>query len=323
MGHLFRSLNLADAVAREGGRCVIATATRSKELGRLVADRGHRVVDVSSGPPRSPLTESDAANTANAAASNAADWVVVDHYGADDAYLDAFADIRLCVFDDGSDRRLDTADLVVDPSPTRASPPDHRARWLIGPSFAQLNSAFAGARPASLARTRPRPPLRLLITMGGADVLELTPSLVAAATGALPDAEICAVVGWFAQVDEWPASPRVRRVTGQTPRQMAARMLWADLAVATPSTTAFELACLGVPAILIPTAENQTRFVPAFAAHGAVVSGSADIRNGRLAAALASGEPPPEDRGRRWPSLCDGTGSDRVCSEMSRLCRAG
>ena len=40
---------------------------------------------------------------------------------------------------------------------------------------------------------------------------------------------------------------------------MAEAMLWAELAITAAGSTCWELACLGVPAVTIVTAENQRR----------------------------------------------------------------
>ena len=54
-------------------------------------------------------------------------------------------------------------------------------------------------------------------------------------------------------------------------RGLADRVAWADLALTAAGATAYELACAGVPALLIVVADNQLRVAGAFGRAGVAV----------------------------------------------------
>jgi hypothetical protein len=64
------------------------------------------------------LGEADLHLLLDVALQRRVDWIVVDHYGADGAYLEGIsvAGYRLAVLDDTGDRDLRAARLVVNPS---------------------------------------------------------------------------------------------------------------------------------------------------------------------------------------------------------------
>lgn len=137
------------------------------------------------------------------------------------------------------------------------------AMTLIGPRYALLRQEFHSARDKSLAR-RAAPRLeRLLISLGGVDLTNLTEQVLQAlARSDLADlAEVVVVLGptapWYERVQAlaatlpWPTTVR-RNVDN-----MADLMAASDLAIGAAGTTSWERCALGLPAVVLVLAENQ------------------------------------------------------------------
>jgi spore coat polysaccharide biosynthesis predicted glycosyltransferase SpsG len=102
---------------------------------------------------------------------------------------------------------------------------------------------------------------------------------------------------------------------------MAEEMLWADLAISGAGSTAWELACIGVPSALIVVAHNQRLIAEALDAEGAAVSlgWHEDLVPARIAAIILQLRNDPtrrEHMTRSGRCLVDGNGSERVASAL-------
>jgi len=98
-------------------------------------------------------------------------------------------------------------------------------------------------------------------------------------------------------------------------------MEWADVAVAAPGSTVWELAYLGVPAVLIGVADNQTAIGERLKREGRAVylGWHDDVTDARIAAAVRellrdrAGRARLRRRGRE---MVDGKGLDRILGAM-------
>ena len=110
----------------------------------------------------------------------------------------------------------------------------------------------------------------------------------------------------------------------EQPPSLAALMVQADLAVSGGGTTLYELACSGLPAIVLELADNQARGCRAMAAAGAVIyAGRAEAMDGRALGQLIADVLEDSDRRRRMTlagtQLVDGLGADRVADALLSL----
>ena len=293
------------------------------DLSGMVIARGHEVrIRANNGEnDGAPLPDDDASWLLQEAHEFGPRWIVVDSYAAGAEYLGRIAGRagRLCVLDDLADRDLRAADLVVNPTPEADTWPyviGPSTKLLAGPAFALLHRAFPARRGPSLQRRAGAVPVeRVLVCMGGADTTNLSERVVNAVLAVLPRAKVRTVVGpGRADVDSPGGSTSAEYVGKRSPEEMADLMLWADLAVATPSTIAWELSCLGVPSVLVVTASNQKaigRFLTSDRL--ATVVESPGGLGTALANAVAATQAGPS---RRWPGLCDGLGARRVVAAM-------
>ena len=106
------------------------------------------------------------------------------------------------------------------------------------------------------------------------------------------------------------------------PASVARHFAEADIGVGAPGMTAWERACLGLPAIVIPVADNQVDNAAALARHGAVavLPPVARVTATEIASAVSSLLTEP----LRWhamakaaATLVDGDGAKRVCRAMA------
>jgi spore coat polysaccharide biosynthesis predicted glycosyltransferase SpsG len=147
--------------------------------------------------------------------------------------------------------------------------PPH-CRSLCGIRYALLNPGFAALRDE-----RPDPPdaarRRLLVTLGASDPAGATERVLAALAAADVDACIDVVLGRY-----FPRIQAVRALCASLDARvhvdvadMARLMRGARAAIAAAGVTALELCCLGVPSLLLVTADNQLQNARGLEALGA------------------------------------------------------
>jgi len=183
------------------------------------------------------------------------------------------------------------------------------SRLLPGPAYAPLDPRFVAAR-------RRRPTVdRALVTIGGGTAgHDIVGPAIAALRAVFPNAAvICAS----------PGLPNGHQLT----RVSRSQRLWdvlehVDLAVSSAGLTAYELACAGVPAVLVPVVDNQRRVAAACVASGtalAVDSHGAELRTQLHTTLetlrLASAREAMAQRGMR---LFDGDGARRTAQALLR-----
>jgi UDP-2,4-diacetamido-2,4,6-trideoxy-beta-L-altropyranose hydrolase len=209
------------------------------------------------------------------------DLLVVDHYDLDARWERAMRPLarRIAVIDDFPGRPHD-CDLLVDQDDF-----DEERRGgnlLLGPRYALLRPEFAAARRAQ------RDAIRTVF------------------------------------VAHPPALEALRGLRVETPSSfdaadVAARMAAADVAFVAGGMTMFEACCVGTPAIVTITAENQTRAVRALESRG-VVRVVAD--GGYRAALDALRIDDLREMSRRGMELIDGRGCARVAAAMLDIVRS-
>lgn len=245
-GHVMRCLALADGLAAKGWRCQFWVAPGTIETVPALAKSTHE------------------ATTATVSVQTA-DLLVVDHYGLDAEFESACRTWaqHILVIDDLADRPHD-CDLLLDQTLGRVQAdyrplvPGH-CRLLLGPAHALLRPDFARLRPAALAR-RDGTLARMLVSLGGSDPHDMT-SLVLDTLGRMGlEVDVDVVLG--------SASPNcdvvAERLRGQprttlhvdTPH-MAELMVQADLAIGAAGVTSWERCTVGLPTIMVVTADNQ------------------------------------------------------------------
>ncbi len=331
IGHVLRSLAIAQAWRRRGGRSTfVVTPGHEPIAARLASDE----IEMCRQPARAG-SEEDATYTGGEARRRSAAALVVDGYHLGPEYrrtLAAFGVPILLADDLGDAGPYDEAWILhhapgIGPELYRDLAP--RSRLLAGPRYTLIREEFQRARrnvaaaPAGASRRA-----RILVTLGGADPQGATPSVVAALASIRgPILEVAVVVG--------PTNPCRSRIEDAArssgpaitvlPPQgdMAAVMAGADLAISASGGTALELAYLGVPSILLVAAENQRPVAAHLAQEGAaLLLGDVEaLEAAALRAAVDSLLADPERRARmseRGRGVIDGRGAERVVAAIRR-----
>jgi len=261
-GHVMRCLALAEAWQEGGGNAVFLGRIDAPAIRRRLVSEGFEVRDAKArdgGPD-------DATATSALASEFGAEWVVVDgyHFGADYQRALKGAGLKVLFIDDNGHAGDYCADIVLnqnihaDESIYAKRAPG--TRLLLGTKYVLLRKEFWPWR--EWKREIPDVARKVLVTMGGADPDNATLKVVKALGRVQVDGIEAVVVAGASNphydilVEAATASPVEVRVERNV-TDMPALMAWADVAVSAAGTTVYELARMGLPAILVSVAENQ------------------------------------------------------------------
>lgn len=323
LGHLSRCLALADEWKLRGGHALFLMRSLQPDFSDLVRTRGHRarfVEDASArGTPAAgemdPLPKSDAEAVVAVADEIQAECIVIDTYLAGDSYVSCAkrGAWQILVIDDESGRKLCDADVVVDVARTVPRTP----RWLVGPSSALLHAAFGRQRQQRTPQDRSGLPRKILLALGTAGGPELPLRIAHYVRDLLPNADVFVVVTQTLSPLMAESQKGLEFGHSLTPDEMAQRMAWADLAIATPSTVAWELATVGVPSILKITVDNQTPVADRIAEDTvAPIAETVEELERSIKTYLALDAQERRARSDRFRALCDGGGCVRAVDEL-------
>jgi UDP-2,4-diacetamido-2,4,6-trideoxy-beta-L-altropyranose hydrolase len=282
-GHVMRCLALAQALRELDMRVEFICRDLPGSICHIVQAQGFVVHTLAadgarSGDEPSPETSGsphehwlpvrwqlDAEQTVQVLAPMSVDWLVIDHYALDARWeLQVGQCARhILVIDDLADRNhhcdvlLDQNVPLVPASDYRHRVPAH-AKQLLGPSYCLFRSEFA--LEYSDARLAQDQRMRLLVFMGGADANDYTTTLLRALQGSRAY-QVIVVVG--------AANARLEAIRSVCQRlgcellvgvkNMAQLIASVDLAIVASGFSAYEMAAMRVPALLLPLSEIQKR----------------------------------------------------------------
>ncbi|MGD8117127.1 UDP-2,4-diacetamido-2,4,6-trideoxy-beta-L-altropyranose hydrolase [Vibrio sp. TRT 29B02] len=334
-GHVMRCLVLAEALSKNGHQVEFACSPLKGDMRTFICERGFNVITLTE--PQSIIEPQHNADykawlqksvTEDAqdflAAVKAADLVVTDHYAIDAEWQEkivAVLDCCLLAIDDLG--RCHRADLVLDQTLGRSEVDyaSSNTKALVGSEYALLRMDFSNKREAALSRLLSDQSLRVLVSMGGVDAPNATLKVLknlccqvnADFTVLLPSR-----APHFQQVRAWCLSqPNVQHQ--EFVSDMASLMLEHDIAIGAPGTTSWERACLGLPNIIVPLAENQQLICEQLIKHDAAVHVDIkDIPSTLLDAFMRVLEGWSQFKEANL-ALCDGRGVRRVIFEIEQL----
>jgi UDP-2,4-diacetamido-2,4,6-trideoxy-beta-L-altropyranose hydrolase len=329
-GHVMRCLALGAAWRERGGRVGFVTCRPSPALCQRIKLTGDFPIDIDNPHPALEDCERTVAALESLAQQSATPpWLVLDGYHFDHAYQSALrgAGCRLLVLDDNAHLPRYDADIVLNHgihAPRLEYSACSDAWLLLGTRYAVLRAEFESWR--ALVRSQPESARKILVTLGGGDYDNVTVKVIQALR-CFGHTEI------EAQVIVGPLHPRIdelRRLVAahsnihlQTDvTDMAPLMAWADVAIAAGGTTAWELAFMQTPALLLVLAENQAAVAAGIDEFGA--ARSLGWARALSSAALADGlrELLRDDglrahMARRGRMMVDGLGVARVLDAMA------
>ncbi len=323
LGHLVRSLCLARRLVDHGAEVRVLTAAPSSAIIRRIEAVGAAVVRLE----EAPGSAADVALTVQEAKHGAA--VVVDGYAFDAGYMQCLAQggTPTVQIDDAGGA---VADVVVNGN-LYADGMDYPGAGLclVGPRWSLLDPRFVTAH--GIERGDAADPPRLLVSMGGADPTGETLKAFAALEH-LPPWPCTVVVGPLAGHGDTIRRAAAARAAVAPTRvlddvdDMASLLAAHDVAIAAAGTAALELACVGIPALLVAVADNQRPVLQAAATLGTAVplGWHTEVDAPKIAAGLGALVADPALRralSTRGRALVDGGGAARVASKIIHLAR--
>ena len=290
-GHLMRCLALAHRLRARGAQTLFVCAELHERLREHVKSQGFGLRQID----RTADWQADAAGTEAAIAGEGViELLVVDHYQLDARWerrLRKFAR-RLFVIDDLANRPHDCdvlldSNLHDDPTARYSGLVPEGARVFVGPQYALLREEFEAAEP----RLRNQGLRRLLVFFGGTDQGNEALKVAHALRG-MQEAPLARfVLG--------PANPHLESVRAaaqglpgveifDATNQMAQLIEWADLGIGACGGAAWERCLLGLPTLVVVTADNQRDDARMLDALGAarLLGEAADVDAARWAAEI-------------------------------------
>lgn len=339
-GHVMRCLVLARGLVKQGHLVSFVCRPQVGDLIEFIEGEGF-IVDLLA-PPKTWLEPQhsadyiawlqvpwlqDAQNLLTLVA--VADLVIVDHYALNQGwqgYIKQALNCKIMVIDDLV--RQHAADLLLDQTLLRLES-EYQAtddtKLLTGCDFALLNPQFNYYRQHAVVSDKLCARPKLLLSMGGSDQPNATLSVLTAL------AKMPTLSRPLVTVLLGPRAPHYQQVKAFCLQQddwithldfvddMAELMSQQQVAIGAPGTTSWERACLGIPSIIVPLADNQQTISRNLVAVNAVYKLELDEIVEHL---LSSYQRLLQNWSRLRVNnlkLCDGLGLNRVLKAMSNL----
>lgn len=340
-GHVMRCLVLAKALSERGHQLQFLCRPQQGDLIDFIQHNGFAVSQLN--PPKAWRTPKGSADYEAwlqvpwqqdaeevVARCESVRLMIVDHYGINadwERYVKANLACQLLVIDDLV--RPHHADVILDQTLGRQPQAyqqvlSNQPHLLMGCDYALLSPSFAENRKTVFAHKTLSTPHHVLITMGAVDQPNATLQVLKAFAKFTKDKPVVTVL-------LKPSAPHYQSVATFCQQQadwvthhdfiedMATLMLTQDVAIGAPGTTSWERACLGLPSIIVPIADNQQTMSEQLVKVGAAVCVE-------LAAIAQHLLPAYQQVLEHWDdlravnlTLCDGLGATRALHYIEQL----
>ena len=336
-GHVMRCLVLAEALRADGYTVLFATRAQVADLNDFILSKGFSVINlIQPSYWRKPTGSADYATWLQVSEIEDsqdfiykvenADLVIVDHYGINLEWHNQVKNSLSCtlmVIDDLV--RGHGGDIVLDQTLNRSALEYTKLNdclALTGTDYALLKSGFRSSRESLLHSTLPKTH-NILISMGGID---------------LPNASLSVLVELQHLIKKIPTtvllskrSPNYEKVKAFVNENsdwvnhvdfvdnMPEFMAQYSIMVGAPGSTSWERACLGIPSIIVPIADNQQTIALQLESANAVKV--VELENIESDFVTSLGEVLLHWHSYRAHNfaLCDGLGCDRTLKQLKRF----
>lgn len=336
-----RCLTLADALKQRGAQTRFVSRQMPEHLRDMLTEKEHEFMPLNSRPSKEAADDlahahwlgtsqaQDATDTIHALSNQTWDWLVVDHYALDIRWESALRQMaeNILVIDDLADRQHD-CNVLLDQNfyadaETRyvGKVPEH-CQLLLGPRYALLREEFQQLREQ--VKPRKGPVKRVLVFFGGVDTDNFTGRAIEALENiGIEVLYVDVVIGAQHPHREQIESACAKHQFDchvQTNR-MAELMAAADLAIGASGSATWERCCLGLPALTVSLADNQTNIAKSLGLLGAAqYIGSKDIASvaviHKAILDLLQNRNQVEVLSEKAYSIVDGLGVDRLCEVL-------
>jgi len=331
-GHVMRCLALAQAWQEKGRQVVFISHCDSAALKDRITAEGITLISLDK-PHPDPFDLDFTISTLNklkAQNSTRKSWLVVDGYHFDAGYQKSIkaAGYKLLWIDDYGHAEHYWADLVLNQNiaadPSLYTKREPYTQLLLGTRYALLRREFQ--RWQGWKRDISPVARQVLVTLGGGDPDNVTLKVIQAL-------KQVNVSGLEARIVIGPANPhlallqqaiggdsRLHLLTDVT--DMSDLMAWADVSISAGGSTCWEQAFMGLPCLIIVTAENQRANADALDRErvGINLGWHWYLSAERIASHLQTLVVNSEMRSlmsQRGQNLVDGSGGERLCKIMA------
>ena len=329
-GHFMRCIALAQAWEKIGGEITFISACETEILKNRIKKEGYEFFPLEYAYPN----EADLEQTINCirASSNTNKYIALDGYHFDTHYQKCLKDISnsLLIIDDTAHLDHYVADIILNQNIiandlTYSCDPE--TTFLLGTDYVLLRDEFLFYK--NWNRKIQQIAKRILVSLGGSDSKNITLEVLCALDQVNVDGlETKVIVG----PNNLHLSTLIKAVRNskhkidllQNVSNMPDLMIWADMAISSAGSTCWELAYLGLPAILIISSANQAMNLESLEKNGAVnfVSNRMSIPTKMISREihdLIMKNDLRNDMSYKGKLLVDGNGSERVVQAFQIL----
>lgn len=338
-GHFMRCLTLADALRANGIETRFISRHLPDHLHSMLVGKGHQFARLDEAPNDMPIDSlahsswlgvsqhQDALDSINALSDKHWEWLVVDHYALDHRWESKLRVMvsKILVIDDIADRPHD-CDMLLDQNwytdmETRyVGKVPIRCKMLLGPRYALLRDEFRQLHET--VRPRSGPVKRVLVFFGGIDADNYTGRVLDVLSHfGSRQLYVDVVIG-----ANHPYREQISTISStygfhchiQT-NKMPELMSMADLAIGAGGGATWERCCLGLPTLVLCTAENQRIQIADAAKKGVLYAPSIVMHESALMlhlTALIENENLREHISRKSLDLVDGRGVTRILGNL-------
>ena len=290
-GHIIRCLVLAKLLLAKGHDVLFATRPQKGDFVCYLNNQGVKVVELDQPVvSKSPKYDTDYASWLQVVWQedakdflqkvSTADLIVVDHYGLNkewEIYIANSLSAKILAIDDLV--REHFADLILDQTFGRDSLDyirnSNNCPVLAGSYFSLLAPEFAKLRANKHYCEKPKVEYKILVSMGAIDKPNATLKVLEKIQDIKGiDLKVTALLS-----ERSPSYERVKEFCSECKyiehinfaTNMAQLMSEHHLAIGAPGTSSWERACIGLPSIIIPIADNQLEIARNIANSGAAI----------------------------------------------------
>jgi len=331
-GHIMRCIALAQAWQDRGGDAIFLSNCESEVLHQRIVDEGFDFIYVEkSHPDPYDLGQTlEIVKQFKIQNSKFKTWLVLDGYHFTPDYQTAIREngYKLMVIDDMNHLQYYHANILLNQNINNASSLpyfcDRDTVKRLGCEYVLLRREFLKYK--DWKRKIPDKAKKILVTMGGADPDNVTLKVIEAVKLLSdPSLEVKVLIG--------PSNPHVSELRNvmrhascamlcvENAYNMPELMAWADIAISAGGSTCWEMAFMGLPTILIVTADNQEGIAAGLDEMGAANSlgwfSEVSVLNiSRSLNCICQDHRMREMMSLRGNKLIDGNGTSRVINVM-------
>ena len=342
-GHVFRCLTLANILKDRGCKVTFCLIDISNSLNNKIVDLGHDLKLLPTNKilnkyhPEEEWVKKDQINDCEMAidvCQSFYDLVIIDHYG-------------LSIFWEKHSKKFAKKILVIDDLLTRKHKCDfflnqnlgfeisdynllinNSCISFFGPQYAILREEFTKSKDSSLRRKESKTKNKIMISMGGADVDNVTKKIlqIIGKLNLQTSFEIDVILGsanpWIKEVALFLKELKVNTKLHIDTQEISQIMSESDIAIGAGGSTSWERCCLGLPSIIISLAENQIAISKSLHACGAALyigglnQNNFDSKLVNAINTLLTDSILYEKMSRKSASIVDGHGTDKLIESL-------